>query len=72
MADFGRHHKETAGIAPSASTFVSTEWGINVRATMFVVEDDTPQPTGLLDAQGNQLYRASPRRPIGFTAKWID
>ncbi len=27
---------------------------------------DDPQPTGLLDAQGNELYRMTEKRPIGF------
>ena len=28
--------------------------------------DGDPQPTGLLDAHGNELYRVSDRRPIGY------
>ena len=32
-----------------------------------VVESGSdPQPTGLLDAQGNQLFRVMEKRPIGF------
>ncbi len=27
---------------------------------------DDPQPTGLLDAQGNELFRMTEKRPIGF------
>jgi hypothetical protein len=27
---------------------------------------DEPQPTGLLDANGNQLYRIIEKEPIGF------
>lgn len=28
--------------------------------------DDAPQPTGLLDAQGNELYAINEMDPIGF------
>jgi hypothetical protein len=28
--------------------------------------DDTPRYTGLLDAQGNDLYAVEERNPIGF------
>lgn len=31
-----------------------------------VYEDDCPQSTGLLDAQGNELYRVDEKEPIGF------
>ena len=27
---------------------------------------DDPQPTGLLDVHGNELFRLTERRPIGF------
>ena len=27
---------------------------------------DDPQPTGLLDAHGNELFRVIEKRPIGF------
>jgi hypothetical protein len=30
---------------------------------------DTPQPTGLLDAQGNPLFRVPEKHPIGFHAR---
>lgn len=37
------------------------------RSTVTVHEpEDEPQPTGLLDAQGNELMRETVRRPIGF------
>ncbi len=35
------------------------------RVTVFETGDD-PRPTGLLDAQGNQLYRMVEKQPIGF------
>lgn len=28
--------------------------------------DDEPAPTGLLDAQGNELFRVRERNPIGY------
>lgn len=31
--------------------------------------DDAPVETGLLDANGNPLYRINDRRPIGFRVK---
>lgn len=31
-----------------------------------VYEDDEPQPTGILDANGNELFRVRERQPIGF------
>jgi hypothetical protein len=31
-----------------------------------LVEDDRPQPTGLLDARGEPLYRRPERHPLGF------
>ena len=35
-----------------------------------ICEDDRPQRTGLLDADGNELFRAPRKRPIGFTTVW--
>ena len=35
------------------------------RVTVLETADD-PQPTGLLDAQGNELFRMTEKRPIGF------
>jgi hypothetical protein len=35
------------------------------RVTVLEASDD-PQPTGLLDASGNQLYRIVEKQPIGF------
>lgn len=29
-------------------------------------EDDDPEPTGILDAEGNMLYRQRVKQPIGF------
>ncbi len=31
-----------------------------------IEESSDPQPTGLLDAQGNELFRFVEKRPIGF------
>jgi len=36
---------------------------------LVVYEDDSPEPTGLLDAQGNELYRVDEREPIGFRVR---
>lgn len=36
------------------------------RVQVFEATDD-PRPTGLLDAQGNELFRVTEKRPIGFT-----
>ena len=33
---------------------------------VLVPDDDTPLDTGLLDADGNKLYRVSPRKKLGF------
>jgi len=35
------------------------------RVTVLETPDD-PQPTGLLDAQGNELFRMTEKHPIGF------
>ena len=41
--------------------------------SVVVVEpaDRTPQPTGLYDANGVELYRVEEREPVGFLAKLI-
>ena len=35
-----------------------------------ICEQNEPQPTGLLDADGNKLYRMPAYRPPGFHTKW--
>lgn len=35
-------------------------------STVQVHEDDTPVFTGLLDREGNRLYRVRDRQPLGF------
>jgi len=36
------------------------------RSCDVIVEEGGPQPTGLLDADGNALYRVASRAPCGF------
>ncbi len=40
--------------------------------TLTVIEDDDAEDTGILDAQGNAIYRMSERVPAGFRAKRDD
>jgi hypothetical protein len=37
--------------------------------TMTVIEDDDAVDTGLMDTQGNTIYRTSERVPAGFQVK---
>ena len=36
------------------------------QSLLVYLKDDEPQETGLLDAQGNELFRDDERDPIGF------
>lgn len=38
----------------------------NPRSLMVHEDEREPQPTGLLDQHGNELYRVEDRHPIGF------
>lgn len=41
-----------------------------VNTTITVCEtEDEPQPTGLLDRHGNELYRVTPKQKMGFVLK---
>jgi hypothetical protein len=44
------------------------QWDDDAAATAseMIVEDDAPRPTGLLNAQGEPLYRVRERLPVGF------
>ena len=41
-------------------------WTDDHRTISVSVGDDTPVDTGLVDGQGNSIYRVPSRRPIGF------
>ena len=53
---------------PRAIVFES-EWGYSATAHEVFIEDDTPIATGILNAQGVQLYRFQDRGPVGFAAE---
>lgn len=38
------------------------------KAVQIYEDDGGPQPTGLLDANGNELFRVREKNPVGF--KW--
>lgn len=40
--------------------------GLSVTSHEVILQDDDPRPTGLLDADGRQLYRVRHREPFGF------
>jgi len=42
---------------------------LGTSSSIEVFEDDTPIPTGLLDANGNELYRVVERNSIGFKVR---
>ena len=44
---------------------LAPRWPSVDRVTVHETPDD-PQPTGLLDAHGNELFRMTEKRPIGF------
>ena len=57
-------------LAPPRQFYDDDYYPTPVRTTVTVVEtDQTPVPTGLLDASGTELYRLSESVPCGFTAK---
>ncbi|RBP12863.1 hypothetical protein DFR50_11352 [Roseiarcus fermentans] len=45
-------------------------WGTGRSTIDVIVSERGPRRTGLLDQDGNPLYRLPPHRPIGFTSKW--
>lgn len=57
-------------LSKPARQYWEESWQEPKTSITVIEEDDRPQDTGLLDADGNRLYRVKERRPIGFTAKW--
>ncbi len=45
-------------------------WKIDRSSIDVIVSDKMPRRTGLLDQDGNDLYRLPPERPAGFTSRW--
>jgi hypothetical protein len=45
-------------------------WRIDRASIDVIVPEKHPRRTGLLDQDGNDLYRLPPERPPGFTSKW--
>lgn len=42
------------------------EWEPSITATMVVEPDHDPQPTGILDMHGNELWAVDEMGPMGF------
>lgn len=42
---------------------------INPTGETVIEQDNDPEPTGLLDASGNELYRVRDKSPIGYRSK---
>ena len=47
-------------------------WTIDRSSIDVIVSDKVPRRTGLLDQNGNDIYRLPPERPAGFTSRWSD
>ena len=45
-------------------------WRIDRSSIDVIVSERGPRRTGLLDQDGNDLYRIPAERPPGFTSKW--
>ncbi len=45
-------------------------WRLDRSSIDVIVSESGPRRTGLLDQDGNDLYRVPPETPAGFTSKW--
>jgi len=53
--------------APRSAFIGYTDEGhVSITADEVIIQDDDPEPTGLLDADGNELYRVRERIKFGF------
>jgi hypothetical protein len=57
---------------PERSYVGDDYWKIDRSSIDVIVSEKFPRRTGLLDRDGNDLYRLPPERPAGFTSKWSD
>ncbi len=57
---------------PERSYVGDDYWKIDRSSIDVIVSETHPRRTGLLDQDGNDLYRLPPERPPGFTSKWSD
>jgi hypothetical protein len=55
---------------PGRSYIGDDYWRIDRSSIDVIVSEKYPRRTGLLDQDGNPLYRLPPERPVGFTSKW--
>lgn len=55
---------------PDQSYVGDSYWGNGRSSIDVIVSEKGARRTGLLDKDGNPLYRLPPDRPIGFTSKW--
>lgn len=55
---------------PERSYIGDDYWRTERSSIDVIVSEKGPRRTGLLDQDGNSLYRLPPRRPIGFTSRW--
>ena len=57
---------------PERSYVGDDYWRIDRASIDVIVSEKGARRTGLLDQDGNPLYRLPPERPPGFTSKWSD
>ena len=57
---------------PERSYVGDDYWMIDRSSIDVIVSDKVPRRTGLLDQNGNDIYRLPPERPAGFTSRWSD
>ena len=57
---------------PDRSYIGDDYWRIDRSSIDVIVSEKNPRRTGLLDQDGNPLYRFPPETPPGFTSKWSD
>ena len=53
----------------AAAVLYDMDGEASVTADQVIVEDDAPVDTGLLDANGNKLWRVVHRLPCGFVSE---
>ncbi len=55
---------------PERSYVGDDYWRIDRSSIDVIVSEKGPRRTGLIDQDGNDLYRMPAERPAGFTSKW--
>ncbi len=56
--------------SPQRSYVGDDYWRLDRSSIDVIVSERGPRRTGLLDQDGNDLYRVPAERPAGFTSKW--